>query len=77
MKNLVMILSVALFSISMSAQEVTPSASSTGAKAQPTATAKKACCSKDHKDGATGTASAEEKKTCDKNKKGGCCAKKA
>ena len=68
MKNLVIVLSVAILSISMNvnAQEAKPVA-----KKECSAAEKKAC-SKDKK-----TCTAGEKKSCDKDKKGGCCAKKA
>jgi hypothetical protein len=67
MKNLVIVLSVALLSISMNvnAQEKPV------AKKECSAAEKKACA-KDKK-----TCSATEKKSCDKDKKAGCCAKKA
>ena len=72
MKNLIVVLSVALLSVSMNVN----------AQEKPVAkkecsTAEKAACAKDKKACATATTATAEKKSCDTSKKAGCCAKKA
>jgi len=68
MKNLIVVLAIAFFSMSINAQEQKPQE-----KAKKECASKDSkCSSKDHK-----TCSADEKKSCEKEKKAGCCAKKA
>jgi hypothetical protein len=70
MKNIIALLTVALFSagINVCAQETKPKET----PKKECSSKDKKCSSKEHK-----SCSIEEKKSCDKEKKAGCCAKKA
>lgn len=85
MKNLIVVLSIALLSVSMNVNAQEKPVAKKGCCASKVASgneAKKACATATTADADTKTASATtttttEIKSCDKQKKAGCCAKKA